>query len=121
MNEHINKERIKAIRNSLGLSQTAFGERIGVKIGVIRNLEDGVTQLCPPLFELFCKIYNVNPNWLYTGKGEMFLPNDNDTLSILQKQYGLSDNAIKLLENFVHMDKIEQDELVKILSNLASD
>lgn len=113
-------DRIILLRKTLKLSQTAFGEKLGVSRSVINNIERELTDLKPPLSRLICSIFNVNPNWLENGKGEMFLP-DNASLSVLQKQYGLSDNAIKFLENFVHMDKVEQDEFVKILSNLTSD
>ena len=112
------KDRIKAIRKSLKLSQTEFGKQIGVTIGVIRNLEDGVTQLRSPQFELFCKVYNVNPDWLLSGIGEMFLPHNDNTLSSLQKEYNLSDNAMKLIHNFIQMNAAQQDELLHTLNQL---
>ena len=32
-------DKVKAVRKKLGLSQTAFGERLGVGIGVIKMLK----------------------------------------------------------------------------------
>lgn len=66
------KDRIKSLRNSLGLSQTEFGESLGAGIGVIKNLESGITTLKPAMSDLICRIYNVDPVWLETGEGEMF-------------------------------------------------
>ena len=66
------KDRIKSLRNSLGLSQTEFGESLGAGIGVIKNLESGITTLKPAMSDLICRIYNVDPIWLETGEGEMF-------------------------------------------------
>ena len=66
------KDRIKSLRNSLGLSQTEFGESLGAGIGVIKNLESGITTLKTAMSVLICRIYNVDPVWLETGEGEMF-------------------------------------------------
>ena len=66
------KDRIKSLRNSLGLSQTEFGESLGAGIGVIKNRVSGITTLKPAMSDLICRIYNVDPVWLETGEGEMF-------------------------------------------------
>lgn len=66
------KDRIKSLRNFLGLSQTEFGESLGAGIGVIKNLESGITTLKPAMSDLICRLYNVDPVWLETGEGEMF-------------------------------------------------
>lgn len=70
--------RISLLRKELNLSQTAFGERIGVGLGVIRNLEYNITEPKPLLLQQICKEYNVNREWLETGEGEMFNPIDRD-------------------------------------------
>lgn len=113
--------RIKLVRNQLGLSQTDFGAKIGVTIGVIRNLETNKTQLTSPLFELFCSIYNVNPNWLRTGEGDMFLPTEDSSLENLRKEYNLSDSAMQIVESFVQMSPDEQDSLIYSLKKLLND
>lgn len=66
------KDRLKELRKTLKLSQTKFGEGIGVGLGVIRNLEDGITEPSTALMDLMSKIYNVDVVWLETGDGEMF-------------------------------------------------
>ena len=42
--------------------------------GEIKNIETGLTQLKENKIPLICNAYNVNEEWLRTGKGEMFLP-----------------------------------------------
>lgn len=64
--------RITETRKALGLTQTAFGEGIGVGRGVIANLENDLTEAKPLLIEQICKVYSVNKDWLLTGEGEMF-------------------------------------------------
>lgn len=66
------KDRLKELRKTLKLSQTKFGEGIGVGLGVIRNLEDGITEPSTALVDLMSKVYNVDVVWLETGDGEMF-------------------------------------------------
>lgn len=84
-------ERIYSLRKSLGLSQTAFGQALGVGIGVIKNIEYKITDPKPDFLSLICKVYNVDPDWLETGEGEMFLPSDEVT--------DLFDFAIALFQN----------------------
>ena len=64
-------ERVRHLRKSLGLTQTEFGNRIGVKIGVIRNFEYNITEPNSPQIDLICATYHVNRVWLETGEGEM--------------------------------------------------
>lgn len=66
------KDRLKELRKTLKLSQTKFGEGIGVGLGVIRNLEDGITAPSTALVDLISKVYNADVIWLETGDGEMF-------------------------------------------------
>ena len=70
--------RIKAVRETLKLSQREFGEKLGVSRDVIGNIE---YNRVPPK-ELFlrhmCELYNVNQHWLETGEGEMFNSNPDE-------------------------------------------
>lgn len=68
-------ERIKKLRKSLGLSQAEFGKNIGVSRDVINNLDrsESAVEPKPLMIEHICSVYNVNPDWLMHGDGEMFL------------------------------------------------
>ena len=116
------KERIKKIRKEKHLSQTAFGAKIGVTLGVIKNLEQGKTTLCSPLLELMCSIYNVNETWLRTGEGEMFLETqETPLLDNLKKEYNLSQKATAILENFLKLSDKEQDEFIDLAEKIFND
>ena len=67
-------ERIKKLRQTLGLSQDEFGRRLGVTRGAVTNIE--LNKVAPkPLFvDLICREFNVSEEWLRTGEGEMFQP-----------------------------------------------
>ena len=69
-------ERILCLRERLDLTRKAFGEQLGVSDSVIKNIEYNVTEPKPLLLQQICKVYNVDPYWLETGDGEMFLEKD---------------------------------------------
>ena len=67
-------ERITQIRKELNLSQTVFGEKLGVSRGVIKNIDEKNTIPKSEFLSLICKVFNVDPFWLESGEGDMFLP-----------------------------------------------
>ena len=73
-------ERIKEIRKSLDLSQTKFGESIGISGPAVAKIESGINNPSESTLKLICATYNVNYAWLTTGQGDMFLPLDTDAL-----------------------------------------
>lgn len=69
MNE--SKDRIRAIRKYYDLTQQDFADRIGVKRNTIATYETGRNQPIDAVVALICREFNVNEEWLKTGKGEM--------------------------------------------------
>ena len=69
-------ERITLVRKTLKLSQTAFGEAVGVSRDVVNNIDNLRVPAKPLLIQQICKTYNVDPYWLETGEGPMFLERD---------------------------------------------
>lgn len=67
------KERIKQIRKAKGLTQVEFGEKIGVKGNTITNYENGLRNPTDAVILSICREFEVNKEWLETGKGEMFI------------------------------------------------
>ncbi|HIT54368.1 MAG TPA: helix-turn-helix transcriptional regulator [Candidatus Fimivicinus intestinavium] len=67
------KDRIKAVRLALKLSQREFGERLGVSRDVISNLEYGRVQPKELLLRHICELYGVREEWLLHGEGPMFI------------------------------------------------
>lgn len=68
-------EKLKILRNTLGLKQDEFGKKIGRTKSAISNYEAGTRQIDNTTIKLICNIFNVNPDWLLNGTGEMFLDN----------------------------------------------
>ena len=91
-------ERIREFRKSLKLSQTAFGEKIGVKRDVIANIE--LNRLAnpeqkEPLYKLICKVYGLNEEWLMHGVGEQCIELEEDVYTTAVTEIGIEDEKAK--------------------------
>ena len=67
-------DRIKKLRQALGLSQDEFGRRLGVTRGAVTNIELNKVEPKPLFVDLICREFNVSEEWLRTGAGDMFQP-----------------------------------------------
>ena len=66
------QNRIRTVRDALGISQSEFGARIGIgKTGVSR-LENGHVTPTPQTIKSICREFAVDYLWLTTGEGEPF-------------------------------------------------
>lgn len=64
--------RVKEVRKHLGMTQTEFGDALGVSRNVINSYERGVVEPTQTFLDLLCMKYGVDPIWMETGEGEMF-------------------------------------------------
>lgn len=67
-------ERIKTIRNGIGMSQAEFAQILRVTRGHVSKLEIGQATPSEQLLALISKAFGVEWQWLSTGKGKMFTP-----------------------------------------------
>lgn len=65
------KDRIKEVRKISGLSQTKFGERLGVSLSAVQQWELGMTAPRDSTIKLMAQQFGVNETWLRTGAGSM--------------------------------------------------
>ena len=66
------KDRIKAIRKAVGITQQEMANALKLKRNTIATYEIGANAPSNRTISDMCNIYNVNEVWLRTGKGEMF-------------------------------------------------
>lgn len=64
-------ERIKVLRERLGLTQTALAEKINRAPNTINQYEKGKNIPDRTILDI-CNAFNANEMWLRTGSGEMF-------------------------------------------------
>ena len=79
------KYQIEKILDDLGITQSQFSKEINVSKGNISDLLKGRTKsLSADAITNIYRKYNINPTWLLTGEGEMYLtkPTNNNIPNI---------------------------------------
>lgn len=90
-------ERIREVRNSLGLTLEKFGDRLGVTKVAISNIEKGNRNLTEQMTKAICREFGVDYIWLTTGEGEMFVETDDDFIERIDRIMVGEDDARKNL------------------------
>lgn len=113
-------ERIKELRKkTLKMSQTVFGERLGVNRDVINNIENN--RLARPeqkmsLYKLICSEFNVNEDWLLNGTGEMFADDKAEYSTLIdQVMAGENEFAKNLFKTFATFDTEDWEALERMI------
>ena len=107
-------ERIKELRKALSLTQTAFGERIGLKQNSVALIEAGRATSDQTIFAI-CREFRVNEEWLRTGAGEMFVPSPASIVDELAEEYHLCPEAQAMVEKFITLDPDTQMAVFKYM------
>lgn len=66
------KDRIRKLRKELGLNQTDFGSKIGIRQTSVAGYESGARVPLDTVIASICREFNVNEDWLRFGEGKMF-------------------------------------------------
>nr|WP_300129739.1 helix-turn-helix transcriptional regulator [uncultured Butyricicoccus sp.] len=116
-------ERIKKLRRELGLNQTDFGLRIGVKQTTVAGYENGARAPLDTVVASICREFNVSEVWLRTGEGEMFNQLDEDAEFIrICEQINITDPIIKrIIKTYWSLDEQEKAAIRKLIDRFAQD
>lgn len=119
-------ERLKIIRQELGLSQEIFGKSINLSRSHIASLENGLRELTDRTISDICRVYDVNENWLRTGKDEMFKQLDReDELAKWAGSLVSPNNDNEFMKKFVYvLSKLDLEDwkvLEKIVKLMAAE
>ena len=71
-------ERLKEVRKSLNYSQIEFSEQLGLHQGSYSDIENGKSNATKMFLLLLQYRYSINPDWLLTGEGSMFISENAD-------------------------------------------
>lgn len=77
-------EKIKELLKKKGISQTELAKRIGVSRAAVSEWIRGKSKPSESTLKLIAKEFNVNEEWLKTGKGEMFVEG-----TVVEKEEGI--------------------------------
>lgn len=86
--------RIKQVRQSEGLTQAEFAEKIGLSRNFIAMIEIGQREPSDRTIKDICRIFGVNEIWLRTGVGEPFTPlSRSEELAAIFERMEVGDDA----------------------------
>lgn len=106
------------------MSQTAFGERLGVSRSVINNIE--LNALSKPehklsLYKLICSEFNVSTEWLLNGIGEMFVDDEAEYGTLIDKvMNGENKFAKNIFKTFARFEKDDWEALQRMIEAYLS-
>lgn len=94
MNEKEIGFRIREVRKFQNMTMKEFGEKLNLTNAMISMLESGKAELSVKNRQAILRTFNVNPDWLDTGEGDMFIKLDaNKELAIeMAKIFKLEEN-----------------------------
>ncbi len=117
-------ERLKILRKALGLTMEGLGNRLGVGKSAINKLEKGENNITDQMQKSIIREFDVNPEWLLHGTGEMFATHSHDeevamyTQDILDSE---DDEIAKIIQDFIVVyGKLDSDSKA-VLKNVARD
>ena len=88
------QDRIKQVRQSEGLTQAEFAEKIGLSRNYIAMIEIGQREPSDRTIKDICRIFGVNEIWLRTGVGEPFTPlSRSEELAAIFERMKVGDDA----------------------------
>ncbi len=96
--------RIKTIRDNLDITQAVFADRLGTARNTIANYEIGRREPKDATIKAICREFNVNENWLRTGKGEMFDDTSNIEIERLARELSLDDFLRGIVTSYLELD-----------------
>lgn len=76
-------QRVKKVRKMLKLTQHDFAKVLAISQSQIACVETKQRAVNDRTIKLICDSFNVNPQWLRTGEGEMFAQKDDTKLKKL--------------------------------------
>ncbi|MCI7740106.1 MAG: helix-turn-helix domain-containing protein [Lachnospiraceae bacterium] len=111
-------ERLKILRESLGLSQEEFGNRIGSARNTIANYEIGRRNPSNTVVKSICREFRVNYFWLTEGKGDMWCGTPQDVVDEIAEDYNLDDLDKKIIQKYLELNAGQRQVLKDYLKSI---
>jgi HTH-type transcriptional regulator / antitoxin PezA len=116
-------ERLKLLRERLGMTQDAFAEKVELTKNYISLVETGNRNLADRTLKDICRKLNVNEEWLRNGTGEMFLPisKDDEISELFGEVLRERDGNFKhrLVSALARLDEDGWDKLEELIDMLS--
>jgi transcriptional regulator with XRE-family HTH domain len=114
-------ERVRLVRNALNLTQKDFGNRVTLAQTYLSQIEKGSRNVTEKIFKIICHEFNVNEEWLRTGKGEMFNSYGDNILFDISKKYRLDELDEKILLTYIKLNANQRKVFKDYIKSLIDD
>ena len=111
--------RIRELRDALGLSQSSFGDRLGVSRDVVNNLEHSRAPLNELKEKAICSTFNVRREWLLSGSGDMFNETDDSLFESFSHRYDLTEEEQAVARYCLSLSPEQRHDLLQHVLNVA--
>lgn len=95
------KDRIRSLRELLGLSQSSFGTKVGVKQNTVSSWEAGRITPNDSAILNICQTFGIREEWLRSGEGPMEVQHPKDEVIMNFFNSVLSDQPEAMRRRFV--------------------
>ena len=114
------QERIKTIRKALRLTQTAFGERIGVKGNTVTGWENGLRAPSEAIINSICREFGVSEEWLRDGCGEPFVNSSNNIIQFSKAHPEMTAIDRAIMEAYFNLTEPQKEAFFQYCLNVAA-
>ena len=119
------KDRLRAIRSALKLTQAEFAKSIELTRATIASYEGGYLDVSERTIKDICRVHNVNEQWLRTGDGPMFREQDNLdnmlTAEVAKLVRSQDDFTKKLVYQYLALPQYAKDKVKDFVKALTKD
>ena len=109
-------KRFKILRKSLKLTQENMAAKLGRCLAVVKGYEYGTHNITDGILLKLNELFNVNIDWMRSGKGQMFLTTELQNNSTIPHEF-----HIALPERFLELAyRLTKKELLKVEGYMES-
>lgn len=113
-------DRIRILRKELNLTLTEFSNKLGITHAALSNIENGKRNVTEQMHKSICREFRVDPIWLSTGEGDMFIDESIDLIEMLDKLlHNENKLANTLLKMFAQYSLEDWKDLERIVNKSA--
>ena len=112
-------ERLKEIRAAKNMNQIDFAKLLGIGQSTLAMMEVNKRKISERHVKTICSICNVNETWLRTGKGNMFIKNDDSLFNSFAEKYNLTRTEQGIAKYCLQLTTKQRAELMDHVVNIA--
>lgn len=106
------------MRKELGLSQDAFGKKLGVTGTAVSRIEKGERALTEQMALSICREFRVNYYWLTEGELPMFSGTPESIVDEIAEDYNLDDLDKKIIEKYLELPEDKRKAIKEYLKSI---